>query len=286
MNEDTLRLFYRKWSRALLKETATLVLLWLRGSSVGPALHEIICSKLLLVTLEWGLTFDLFYGAHGEDISTRVMFHGTHARLWLPSWSQTVESLVSSRFVLGKLWLRFCWGEGSEWAMFWPRCRSRWKRSTESTRGKNWWWLHVWFPFVCRKRWRRCCRRLFRRLLCGSLWFVFTDRISVVTPSHEGWDEVMLEQYCVRPRGWNNSVWNNSCKTPYFPPDILSYKYFCACAFFKKKTWGNSCIWKLEWFELEILSVIMQMILCFNVDVTVVFVGHDCLKGFRESLLH
>lgn len=27
------------------------------------------------------------------------------------------------------------------------------------------------------------------------------------------------------------------------------------------------------------------MILCFNVDVTVVFVGHDCLKGFRESLL-
>lgn len=28
------------------------------------------------------------------------------------------------------------------------------------------------------------------------------------------------------------------------------------------------------------------MILFFNVDVTVVFVGHDCLKGFRESLLH
>lgn len=28
---------------------------------------------------------------------------------------------------------------------------------------------------------------------------MFTDRISVVTPSHEGWDEVMLEQYCVRP---------------------------------------------------------------------------------------
>lgn len=35
--------------------------------------------------------------------------------------------------------------------------------------------------------------------MCGSLWFMFTDRISVVTPSHEGWDEVMLEQYCVRP---------------------------------------------------------------------------------------
>lgn len=28
---------------------------------------------------------------------------------------------------------------------------------------------------------------------------MFTDRISVVTPSHEGWDEVILEQYCVRP---------------------------------------------------------------------------------------
>lgn len=28
---------------------------------------------------------------------------------------------------------------------------------------------------------------------------MFSDRISVVTPSHEGWDEVMLEQYCVHP---------------------------------------------------------------------------------------
>lgn len=34
------------------------------------------------------------------------------------------------------------------------------------------------------------------------------------------------------------------------------------------------------------MSVRMQMILRFNVDVTVVFVGHGCLKGFRESLLH
>lgn len=84
MNEDTLRpeIVLQKVKQNSVKgNSVTLVLLRLRGSSVGPALHEIICSKLLLVTLEWGLTFDLFYGAHGEDISTRVMFHGTHARL-------------------------------------------------------------------------------------------------------------------------------------------------------------------------------------------------------------
>lgn len=95
------RQFYRKRSRTLLKETDTSAVPRLRGSSVGTALHEIICGKLLPVDLEWGggFTFALFfYGAHGEDISTIVMFQRMHARLWSLRWSPTGDSLFCSCF--------------------------------------------------------------------------------------------------------------------------------------------------------------------------------------------
>lgn len=49
-----------------------------------------------------GCPLTFFYGDHGGDISTRVMFQRTHARPWVLNCSLTVELLVSGRFVLGK----------------------------------------------------------------------------------------------------------------------------------------------------------------------------------------
>lgn len=61
----------------------------------------------------------------------------------------------------------------------------------------------VYFAFVCMQRWQLCYQRLFRRVFLWILvvQFMFTDRICVVTPSYggEGWDGVMLVQYCIRP---------------------------------------------------------------------------------------
>lgn len=46
---------------------------------------KLFAAKLLLVTLKWaggrrGWPLTFFYGDHGEDITTRVMFQRTHAR--------------------------------------------------------------------------------------------------------------------------------------------------------------------------------------------------------------
>lgn len=103
------------------------------------------------------------------------------------------------------------------------------------------------FHLYTGKRWQPCCHRLFRRPffvdlslvnvywqhLCGHsiAWRVRWGHVGAILCS---------------PRGWNNSVWNNSCKTPYFPPDILSCKYFWAGFFhLKKKKCGENRLWKL-----------------------------------------
>lgn len=66
---------------------------------------------------------------------------------------------------------------------------------------RRYWLVRVCFPFVCMQRWQLCYQRLFGRVFLWILvvWFMFTDRICVVTPSYGGWDGVMLVQYCVRP---------------------------------------------------------------------------------------
>lgn len=61
---------------------------------------------------------------------------------------------------------------------------------------------------------------------------MFTDRISVVTPSHEGWDEVMLEQYCVRPEVEIILFGIIAAKHLISHQTFFHTKYFCACVFF------------------------------------------------------
>lgn len=108
LNKPKIFFFERNWGRMLWNETVTLVTLGLRVSHAGPALHEIVCNQITAGFFEVGgvggggcpLTF--FYGDHGGDISTRVMFQRTHARPWVLNCSPTVELLVSGRFVLGK----------------------------------------------------------------------------------------------------------------------------------------------------------------------------------------
>lgn len=73
-----------------------------------------------------------------------------------------------------------------------------WQKSNPHVR--RYWPVHVCFPFVWVQSGQLHYQRLFMRVFLWIfvVWFMFADRIYVVTPSYGGWDGVMLVQYCVR----------------------------------------------------------------------------------------
>lgn len=239
LNKSKIFFWSRNWVKTLWNEMVAFVELKLRGSHADPAFHEIICSQITAVTLKWGvggggwpLTF--FYGDHREDVSMRVMFQWTHAWSWALNWSPTVEFPVSGRFVLGKAFYDQAMEKvsPSHAALH----KHRWQKH------QRWCWLDVWFHLYARKDNRLAVT--FRRLLfflAGSLWFMLTDRIYVVTPSHDGWDEVDVEII------WFGIIAPN---TSFRTRDSLIQIFH----WFKKKG-GKDFVWKLKWLSMEILSV-------------------------------
>lgn len=75
----------------------------------------------------------------------------------------------------------------------------RWRSSVRCSGGERCELTHfLFFPFVLMQRRQLCLQRcVFCRILV--VWFMFADKICVVTPSSLGWGGVMLVQYCVHP---------------------------------------------------------------------------------------